>query len=236
MQSLSIATEIVRAWAEGMWFSALSHVLEGMCDCGDGHPVMVIPGYGANDTNTAAIRRFLTNVGYTALPWQRGTNLGVIGDMDTYIQGLSQQFVHDAGGVPYSIIGWSLGGIYAREVAKISHTTVRQVVTLGTPAHCDPHSASAQGLCALLTRGAKRADPVLLRTIAVAPDVPCTSIYSTCDGVVPWRYTMIEESATHENIRIQHASHLGMCNNLMAAMAMCDRLSQPVGAWARCAH
>ncbi len=99
---------------------------------GDGHPVMVIPGFAAGGRSTKIIRDFLAKRGYNTSCWQQGTNLGVRGDLyDGAVDMLEK--MHEESGQKVSLVGQSLGGIYAREMAKRHPHLVRQVISLGSP-------------------------------------------------------------------------------------------------------
>ena len=101
---------------------------------GDGHPVLVLPGFIASDTSTAVLRRYLAKLGYDAHAWELGRNLGprAIGaEGEKLIARL--RAIHDATGEKVSIVGWSLGGIMARIIARRAPDAVRQVITLGHP-------------------------------------------------------------------------------------------------------
>lgn len=99
---------------------------------GDGHPVIVLPGLSASDGSTLPLRGYLGNLGYDVSGWNQGHNFGPrAGILDT-----AKRQIFDtcaASGQPVSLIGWSLGGIYARELAKDLPDCVRSVITLGTP-------------------------------------------------------------------------------------------------------
>ncbi len=128
-----------------------------------------------------------------------------------------------------SLIGWSLGGIYARELAKRHPMQSRCVITLGTPFTGHPRATNAWRIYELLT-GSKVGDAALMTEIRKAPPVPTTSIYSRSDGIVSWRCSLNEPAPLVENIEV-HASHVGMGMNPLALYAVADRLAQPIGEW-----
>src|SRR5450755_168394 len=109
---------------------------------GDGHPVMVFPGMGASDVTTRPLRTFLKNLGYVTQTWGQGLNFGprrgVLERCANDIRSLA-----DRAGEPVSLVGWSLGGIYAREMAKLHPEAARCVVTLGTPFTGHPKDTNA---------------------------------------------------------------------------------------------
>ena len=195
---------------------------------GDGHPVMVFPGMGANDLTTVPLRNFLTSLGYIAQPWNQGLNFGprpgVLERCSADVRELARQH-----GRPVSLVGWSLGGIYAREMAKLHPEIVRCVITLGTPFTGTPKATNAWRFYELVS-GGRVGDSRLMEQIREAPPVPTTSIYSRTDGIVAWRCSINPPGPLTENIEV-HASHIGMGANPLALYAIADRLAQPAGAW-----
>ena len=195
---------------------------------GDGHPVMVFPGMGANDTTTLPLRRLLKSLGYLTRSWGQGFNVGpkrgvlerCADDIREFSERASQ---------PVSVIGWSLGGIYAREMAKAQPSLARCVITLGTPFTGHPKATNAWRIYEWMT-GSRVGDAALMAQIRKAPPVPTTSIYSRTDGVVFWRCSLNEPGPLAENIEV-HASHVGMGVNPLALYAIADRLAQPIGRW-----
>jgi pimeloyl-ACP methyl ester carboxylesterase len=197
---------------------------------GDGHPVLVFPGLIAGDTTTILMRNFLNKLGYASYAWEQGLNLGprpgVVEACVERVQELRQRH-----GQPVSLIGWSLGGVYARELAKNLPQDVRSVITLGTPFTGDPKANNAWRLYEL-TSGQRLVDDAQLENLKQTPPVPTTSIYSRTDGVVAWRCSIEKESNASENIEV-HASHFGLGMNPTALYAIADRLAQPHGQWRR---
>ena len=214
---LSWAGEL-RVFAE---MGALAPALPALLNAprGDGHGVLVLPGMLTGDEATFVIRRYLDQLGYTTHPWKQGHNGGpsrALHDaMRARLQELAARY-----GRRISLVGWSLGGIYARELAREYPNLVRQVVTLGSPfggGH-DPdgdmngHSAE---------RAARR---------RIAPPVPCTAIYSKSDGVVSWEDCREADGPQTENIEVT-ATHMGMGVNPLVLWAIADRLAQAEGDW-----
>ena len=195
---------------------------------GDGHPVMVFPGMAANDLTTAPLRGFLKSLGYVTRAWGQGFNLGprqgVLERCADDVRQLAEQR-----GEPVSLIGWSLGGIYAREMAKLHPEISRCVVTLGTPFTGHPKATNAWRLYELMS-GGKVGEAALMAQIRRPPPVPTTSIYSRSDGVVAWRCSINDPGPLVENIEVP-ASHVGMGMNPLALYAVADRLAQPSGQW-----
>ncbi len=195
---------------------------------GDGHPVLVFPGLGASDLTTLTLRNFLRARGYTAYPWKQGFNLGPRrGVLDTAREQLRQLARHH--GCQVSLVGWSLGGVYARELAKEQPEHARCVITLGTPFAGHPRATNAWRLYELVS-GQKVHDTAQLATLRDPPPCPTTSIYSKTDGVVAWQCSINAPAPRVENIEVR-SSHLGMGMNPLALAAIADRLAQDPARW-----
>jgi pimeloyl-ACP methyl ester carboxylesterase len=202
----------------------------GKLPTGDGHPVIVFPGLGASDITTAPLRNFLQERGYTPYPWKQGFNFGPRhGVLDRCREQLHQ--VSGRHRERVSLIGWSLGGIYARELAKEQPDHARCVITLGTPFAGHPRATNAWRFYEMVS-GQSVHDPVLMEQIRSTPPCPTTSIYSKSDGVVAWQCSINPAEPLAENIEV-HASHIGMGMNPLALYAIADRLAQDPQAWAR---
>ncbi len=139
----------------------------------------------------------------------------------------------DASGRKVSLLGWSLGGVYARELAKEMPDCVRGVITLGTPFAGPPKSTNAWRIYEL-TSGRNIERETAQYNLPEAPPVPTTSIWSRSDGIVAWQGSF-QHPADHnphtENIEVV-ASHIGIGLNPSAWWAVADRLAQPEGGWA----
>lgn len=195
---------------------------------GDGHPILVFPGLGAADFTTWPLRLFLQNRGYVTYPWDQGFNLGPRkGVMQTCLE--QARAIHRKHGQPISLVGWSLGGIYAREVAKELPEQTRCVITLGTPFTGNPRATNAWRFYEFVS-GHSVEDPAVIEQVRRPPPVPTTSIYSRTDGIVAWRCSVNEVGPQAENIGV-HASHVGMGMNPIALYAIADRLAQSPGDW-----
>jgi pimeloyl-ACP methyl ester carboxylesterase len=195
---------------------------------GDGHAVLVFPGMVASDISTLPMRRLLRWLGHDAHGWAQGRNLGprppVLAAALQRIQALRK-----SSGRKVSLVGQSLGGIYARELAKQAPDDVRCVVTLGTPFTGGARSTNAWRLFEKLN-GREHLAPGARAAVRQAPPVPTTSIYSRSDGVVAWQCSVQHSGAQTENIEVE-TSHTGMGVNALVLAALADRLAQPEGAW-----
>lgn len=194
---------------------------------GDGHPVLVIPPFGAGDAFTAVLRAYLARMGYDVHKWGRQEVLAFHRLHNVAVRRLRE--VADRAGRPASVIGHSLGGIYAREVARAAPEHARRVITVGSPFAGDlksnvvwPMYESVTG-----TRIGSIPPDVMARLNEPLP-VPSTSIYSRSDGVVSWRACIDAEADHNENVQIP-GSHVGLLHNPIAFYVIADRLALPEG-------
>jgi pimeloyl-ACP methyl ester carboxylesterase len=202
---------------------------------GDGHPVLVLPGLAAGDWSTLRLRSVLKHAGFDAHAWGLGINRGPQGDLHEWLGGLEHKVreLHGrSGGRKVSLVGWSLGGIYARELAKRVPELVRQVITLGTP-FADPLASHVGSVYRLLNGGDAQMTPQLARRLREDPPVPTTAIYSKTDGVVAWRACTSAHATRCENIEVSTASHCGMGTHPQVLRIVLERLAQPEGGWRR---
>ena len=195
---------------------------------GDGHPVLVLPGLLADDTSTEMLRAFLRQRGWAAVGWAQGRNLGPRpGVLDAALQRLRSLHQRSQGKV--SLVGQSLGGVYARWLAASAPDAVRLVVTLGSPIAGRASASHARrvylAVAGEYAHDARRAE-LLRRPLAV----PSTSIYSRSDGVVAWQGSVQEEGEQSENIEVR-TSHVGMGMHPAVLHVVADRLAQPQGQW-----
>lgn len=194
---------------------------------GERHPVLVFPGLVASDRSTLVLRSLLWRLGYDAYGWEQGFNFGprhgVVAGCRARVEELFVE--HER---KLTLIGWSLGGVYAREIAKLAPECVRQVITLGSPIKGDPRANNAYEIFRLVS--GHRVDSNMVARIGEKPPVPTTSIYSKSDGVVPWQASHQEAQHEAENI-IVSASHFGLGFNPMALYAIADRLAQLEDQW-----
>jgi hypothetical protein len=199
---------------------------------GDGHPVVIFPGLGANEASTAPLVRLCRKLGYAACDWGRGFNTGPRGDTAAWLDELARhvEAMTAAHAHTMSLIGWSLGGFYAREVAKRLRGRVRQVVTVGTPfAGCAEHTRAAWFY--RMVNGAPPAfDDALMQCFRTPPDVPTTSVFSRSDGIVAWQACLQKGGTCAENIEVD-GSHCGLGWNPQVLAILADRLCQPEHAW-----
>ena len=219
-----------RAFLEAASIGATSPLLSRLPG-GDGHPVLVLPGFTAGDPSTAPLRRVLRNLGYWTYGWGLGNNFGPTPEV---IDGLGRQLrrAHDRDGRAVSLIGWSLGGIYAREMAREQPGMVRQVITLGTPFRQTGETRSPVGALYEQFRPLHVTDRPVAPSESQRPplQVPATAVYTRTDGVVRWWNCIESEGPKRETIRVL-GSHSGLGYNPAVIYAVADRLAQPVGQW-----
>ena len=227
-----LALAEARAVFELASFYALRPLL-GLLPKGDGHPVLVLPGFLASDSSTSPLRQLLDDLGYASFGWGLGRNVRIDQQRLREMEQLLLR-IHQESGRKVSIIGWSLGGVFARELAKLQPDAVRQVISLGSPIHNGRGHSNAAPLFEALN--GKNPEPVRhghFTGIDEAPPVPTTSILTKTDGVVHWRGSVQHPGKGHdqtENIEV-HASHIGLGVNPSVMVALADRLRQKEGQW-----
>src|SRR5215510_4255499 len=148
---------------------------------GDGHPVLVLPGLVASDVSTRPLRDFLGAKGYAVSGWRQGRNLGLRPGVQHGMVDLVRE-LSEMHGRKISLVGWSLGGLYARQLAKMMPELVRSVITLGSPFAGPPKSTNAWRVYEWASgRKADEVDPDFGSTLAEPPPVPTTAIFSRTD-------------------------------------------------------
>src|ERR1700758_3258334 len=157
-----------------------------------------------------------------------GRNLGGISGLRGALSDLLKR-IHETTGRKVSIVGWSLGGVYARDLALQLPDMVRSVVTLGSPFANDVRATNATRLYEALSGEVVEENSELRNAIAGDLPVPTTSIYSRADGIVNWRTCLLRPSDTAENVEVHLASHVGIGVNPAALWALADRLAQKEG-------
>jgi len=196
---------------------------------GDGHSVLVLPGLVADDTSTEILRHYLNGRGYDVHGWEQGRNLGprrgVEGKMRDQLARL-----HADSGRRVSVIGWSLGGVYARLLAAHAPELVRNVITLGSPLGGNPKATNAWQVYRAVSGDRGDENGARVADLAKVPSMPATSIYSRSDAIVSWRSSLTTEGRCSENIEVI-ASHLGLGAHPAVLYALADRLAQPEGDW-----
>jgi pimeloyl-ACP methyl ester carboxylesterase len=228
------ATELPRAIAEAGLFTAMLPQLLACAPRGDGHPVLVIPGFLAGDKSTAPLRRGLRHLGYEVRGWGLGRNVGprsAGSDGGKLTQRIAE--LHEQTGRTVSLVGWSLGGVLARITAAKEPAGVRQVITLGSPFAGSPRATNAWRLYEKVSGAplGSAGQDALMRTARRSLAVPSTAIFSRADGICAWEICRGASSALSENIEV-HGSHCGLGANPSVFLAIADRLAQRETSWA----
>jgi pimeloyl-ACP methyl ester carboxylesterase len=204
---------------------------------GDGHPVLLIPGFVGDAGSIAVLKWFLRNRGHLVDDWGLGRNVGF---QRKHAQALEQKIrvLHHRSGRRVSLVGWSLGGVFALFAAHRVTECVRSVITLGSPVSGSAQRSDSPAVVKALYRliahpmgpvaHAAHTDARLLRR---PPPLPVSCLYSETDGVVPPHEATIDgDPALHENVRVP-GSHVGLGFNALVMWIVAERLAQPEGAW-----
>jgi pimeloyl-ACP methyl ester carboxylesterase len=227
-----------RALLEMALLPALYPVLRGTPQ-GDGHPVLLVPGFTAGDSTLIGLSAFLRTRGYHVETWGLGQNTGF---KLKFSQALEQKlrYMHHRHRRKVSLVGWSLGGVYAFYAAHSAPECVRSVVSLGSPMK---FSATELLDVPVVVKGLYRyfAHPmgpvahlanVRAKVLRAPPPVPSTCVFSMTDGIVPPEAARIDDSDDdqHENIWVP-GSHVGLGFNAAVMWILADRLAQAEGEW-----
>ncbi len=198
---------------------------------GDGHPVLVLPGLLADDASTRPLRDFLKGHGYRVHGWKQGRNCGLRENVEAEMVARVDELYERHGQRKISLIGWSLGGLYARHIAKIRADKVRCMISLGSPFAGPPRSTNAWQVYEWVS-GAKVDEHLSLSSgiLSDPPPVPTTSVFSRTDGLCAWQSCLNEETDAAENIEVV-GSHCGLGHHPAAVFAVADRLAQPENGW-----
>lgn len=196
---------------------------------GDGHPVIVYPGFLGAEGSTKPMRGLLEDLGYEVYDWGMGRNTTFNADREAAMHAMLKK-VYGKHGKKVSLVGWSLGGVFAREVAKVYPDYVRQVISLGSPILGPNYAARAKSLFEAINGKPSPETQERLDRLHEVPNVPCSSIFSKTDGVVHWQGSLQDTSAQSENIEVP-ASHIGLGVNPLVMYVLAERLAQSEGAW-----
>ena len=230
--NLLLLTELGRGiFNFGTYFATLP--LLNLMPRGDGHPVLVLPGFLTTDSTTLPLRYFLEWRNYKAKPWELGRNLINYEELEKRLFEIVKRLA-DEHGKKVSIVGWSAGGVFARAMAHQHPDYIRQIVTLGSPFRGIEGKSNVEFMVEWVTgKDISELEQVVLERAATAPPVPSTAIYTRLDGIVNWQTCIDAEEDHHtENIEV-FASHVGLGFDPMTLLCVVDRLSQPEGNWKR---
>ena len=198
---------------------------------GDNHPVLVFPGFLSSSRATRPLRKYLADLGYRSHRWKLGYNMGYSYKLHYGMRDRVTELV-ERYGEKISLIGWSLGGVYARELAREMPDIVRQVITMGSPFRGHPSSSNVHKIFNMFSEVPYKEMPEsFLQHMAHPPPVPTTALYTRGDGVVAWQSTVeLSDRDDVENIHVGGA-HLGLGFNPRVLYALADRLALPEGQW-----
>ncbi len=206
---------------------------------GDGHPVLLLPGFMGSEASLIGLELFLRSRGYAVQTWGLGRNVGFHAK---HANALEQKirYMHHRSGQKVSLVGWSLGGVFALYGAHQASECVRSVITLGSPISVDLTGSASPALVKAMYRlvahpmgpAAHSMQPRAKKLRERAPlGMPLSCLYSLSDGVVPPQEATVDgDPATHENIRVP-SSHMGLGFNAVVLWIVAERLSQPLGQW-----
>ncbi|MEO0440496.1 MAG: alpha/beta hydrolase [Pseudomonadota bacterium] len=192
---------------------------------GDGRPIFLLPGYGASERSMVPLQRFLQRLNYEASDWTLGTNNGAVNKYTAHFGEVAEARFAENGGQPFTLIGWSLGGVIAREAARLYPDMVREVITMGTPIIGGPKYTSV---------GARYAQSASIeldefeREVhernSIGFDQPLTVIYSNRDGIVGPDIAKDIYNPQARNIRVD-GGHIGLGFNPKVWRIIADTLA-----------
>ena len=232
---LQTVSEIPRAMVESVSLGLMSPYLLNLPK-GDGHPVIVIPGFTVSDSETYLLRQFLTSRNYKVHGLNMGRNVGPMAGIEKRltqrVKNLSETY-----GEKVSLVGWSLGGLFARYVAHQASEHIRTVISLGSPIGVNREFQGTSPIIELLGKAVVSSnlidivDDESLHHWNRTPPVPTTAIYTKADGIVHWKIAIdpLDHEQT-ENIQV-FGSHSGLTHNPLVFKLLANRLAQPEGQW-----
>lgn len=206
---------------------------------GDGHPVLLVPGFLAGESTLIALKLFLQNKGYDVHTWGLGRNVGF---RSKHANALPQKirYLHHVTGRKVSLVGWSLGGVFSFYGAESTQECVRSIITLGSPVSVDTAGSQSPSTMKALYRLVSHrlgASAHMMQPRAKAMrerrrlPIPTSCLYSLTDGVVPPQEATIDgDPSLHENIQVA-GSHIGLGFNGIVLSIVANRLAQPELDW-----
>ena len=206
---------------------------------GDGHPVLLVPGFMASESSLIGLKLMLQNKGYDVHTWGLGRNMGF---RSKHANALPQKIrhLHYITGKKVSLVGWSLGGVFSMYGALNSTECVRSIITLGSPVSVDAEGSQSptavKALYRLVSHRLGAGAHVMQPKVKVMRErrrlaIPTSCLYSLSDGVVPPQEATIDgDPALHENIQVP-GSHIGLGFNGIVLSIVADRLAQPEDQW-----
>lgn len=213
-----------RAGAEAARLILAMPLLRMQSKRGKGEPVLVLPGFMADDHSTFVLRQFLNSIGYKSYPWGLGINrkrmMDLLPQITQQVRDLSEEYAQKV-----RLVGWSRGGILAREIARDYPELVDRVITIGSPVK---GGISISSIGPLVQRETGMSSQQLSNLFRLrqrtAINVPIRAIYSRLDGIVSWKACIddVNENVEHFEIR---GSHIGMGTNVEVFKLLAKLLS-----------
>ena len=180
---------------------------------GDGRPVMLLPGYRADEGSLRPLSRYLEYLGYETHDWGLGRNRGDVENDVVRVALRCSQICEARDGQPVTLIGWSLGGVVARETARLHEREIREVITMGTPIVGGPkYTTVAARFAEIADLDLDKFEEEVHQRNLLGIRQPVTSIYSKSDGVVDWRASVDTYNPQALNLEVR-STHFGMGGN-----------------------
>lgn len=196
-------------------------------------PVLVIPGFMANDHATLILRAALLSSGFSPYAWNKGTNVIASNKL---LEELNFELtkIYERHSSPVTIIGWSMGGFYARALAQMSPDKVNSVITLGTPFKQEINLEEMREKYSKIGINIDDypIDQKYLDLMKILPIVPFTSLYSRADMIAPFEASLERETDITENVEVM-TGHFGMVCDPEALRVIIDRCLQIKETWTK---
>lgn len=194
---------------------------------GHGEPVLLLPGFGAGDASNAALNAMLRYLGYRVYGWGLGVNRGNVEALLPQVEARVRA-IHDQTGLPVRLVGWSLGGVLAREVARDAPELVDRVVTMGTPVVGGPKYTRVGAAYRAAGYDVDEIERKIEIRHEVPIRVPVTAIYCKADGIVDWRACIDHRTPGVEHVEVR-ATHFSLGFDPKVLEIVAGRLAaQPV--------
>lgn len=194
-------------------------------EAGIGGPVLVLPGFGAGDGSSAILRAFLRRIGFDAHGWGLGRNHGDVEALLEPVRDVVKRLA-DRAGAPVQLVGWSLGGVLARETARDAPQSVRQVITFGTPVVGGPKYTLVGARYAALGFDVDTLEAVVAERHKQPIAAPVTAIYSRADAIVAWRACIDPWTPDVEHVEVG-STHIGLGIDPDVYRIVAQRLARP---------
>ncbi len=175
---------------------------------GNGQMIIVVPGFATDDSSTFILRKYLNAVGYKAVGWGLGKNNG---DVERILIDFKQAVQNETKRTnsPLILVGWSLGGYIAREIAREIPGMVSKVISFGSPVIGGPKYTAAARQFKKMGVDLDELEKEIQAREAIPIEVPVTAIYSRSDGIVAWQACI-----DYNNPRVVHhevnSTHIGL--------------------------